>query len=287
MTSGRAGDPPFTRIGVVGLGLLGGSIALATREIWPSARLVACDRCADTTSTAVVDEVVSGLDDLASCDLVVLAVPLDQMAACLDAIGRSGTRAVVTDVGSTKRRVMAAAAAGGIQSFIGGHPMAGGERPGLAFARADLFRGKPWLLVPGSADAEASACLERFISGLGAIVRWMDAESHDRTVAYVSHLPQIVAAALMNAAEAGVGSAGQTAAGNAFGEMTRLASSPADMWARVLEENADFVREALEQFARELPSAAADGKPDEWAREALARSARARARWKGEDAGRS
>ncbi len=271
--------PPFKRVGIAGLGLIGGSVALATRRAWPSVSLTACVRRENPRVREVVDDVVGRVGDLASCDLIVMAMPIDRVPEYLVDLARSGTRALVTDVSSAKRRVMAAAVTAGLTSFIGGHPMAGGERPGLEFARADLFQSRPWLLVPGSGDVGSCAALERFVTGLGAVAQWMNAERHDRTVAYVSHLPQIVAAALMNAADAAVGAAGSTVAGNAFGEMTRLASSPSDMWTAVLAENADFVAEALATFLSELPVDASIASGD-WAHDALARSGEARAHWR-------
>jgi prephenate dehydrogenase len=278
--TGQSDDPPFRRIGIVGLGLIGGSIALAARQAWPTVRLVAAVRREHPQARQVVDEIVTDVAALAPCDLIVVAVPIDRVPECLLELSRSGTRAVVTDVSSTKRQVMAAATAAGLPSFVGGHPMAGGERPGLDCARGDLFRGRPWILVKATGTPAADAQLERFAIGLGAVVRWMDAETHDRTVAYVSHLPQIVAAALMNAADAALGTAGQAVAGNAFGEMTRLASSPPEMWTAVLGENRDYVREALARFIRELPADPAGVEPGDWVREALTQSGEARARWR-------
>jgi len=136
-------------------------------------------------------------------------------------IATSGTEALVTDVGSTKRRVMRAAQEAGLPSFVGGHPMAGGERPGWAEARADLFEDRPWLLVGGSAPSHLAERFEAFVHALGARPRWTAADAHDRTVAYVSHLPQLLAAALLNAADAATADDGPDIAGKAFAEMTR------------------------------------------------------------------
>jgi prephenate dehydrogenase len=268
---------PFARIGIVGVGLIGGSVALAVRHKLPAATIVGLDRGDRKDLQQVVDQIVERVQDLADADLIVVCVPLTEMARTLEEIARTNTRAIVTDVSSTKRGTMAAAAASGLRSFVGGHPMAGSERPGLDAARRDLFEGRPWLLVRGPADDAASARVEAFVESLGARPRWMDAEEHDRTVAYISHLPQIIAAALMNTAEIGAPLAGPETAGNAFGEMTRLASSPSAMWQRVLAENGDFVAEALDVFRQQLPLA-----PDtfgDWAAEALGRSGAARSRW--------
>jgi prephenate dehydrogenase len=277
-----ASPAPFPRVGVAGLGLIGGSVALAAKSVWPDVVVHGCDVAAhvdDARTRGVVSDGATDIAVLATCDLIVLAVPLGAMRDVLRALGQVRTNAIITDVGSTKRGVIATAKDVGLRQFVGGHPMAGGERPGLDQARADLFVDRPWLLVEGTANADARARVEAFARGLGARPSWMAADEHDRTVAYVSHLPQVVAAALMTAADDALGIGGKAAAGPAFAEMTRLASSPPDMWTSVLAENADFVAEALAQFARDLPSIA-DLQSGAWARDVLRRAGETRARWR-------
>lgn len=269
---------PFHQIGIAGLGLIGGSIALATRRILPNVSIVGFDPGEDPAIGAVVDERVDALEGLAAADLIVVCSPLAKVPEVLQALARTRTTALVTDVGSTKRMVMAAALHAGLQHFVGGHPMAGSEEAGLKAARSDLFAGRPWLLVRGAAGEAAERRLTQFVEHLGGIPRWMEAHDHDRTVAYVSHLPQLVAAALMTAADGAVSASGPDVAGKAFTEMTRLASSPAAMWETVLRENADFVREALDRFCAELPPAGAA--LGEWAKTALDQSGHARTRWR-------
>lgn len=271
---------PFERIGIIGTGLIGGSVALAARRAWPSVRITGTPSRSGVLPDGMLDRTEADTVALAAdSDLVIFGVPVTVMPDMMATLVRAGTTAVVTDVGSTKRGVMSAARDAGLRAFIGGHPMAGGERPGAAEARADLFVGKPWLLVEGTASAEESARLEAFVRELGAVPRWMPADVHDRTVAYVSHLPQVVAAALMNAAEHAVADTGPHVAGNAFAEMTRLASSPAGMWQGICAENADFVTEALRNFLAQLP--AGQGLVDgSWVADALPRSGAARDRWR-------
>jgi len=275
-----AEQAPFARIGIVGTGLIGGSVALATRRVWPDVQVIGTPSRSGPLPEGMVDRVTTDIAGIASdSDLIVLAMPVTAMPAVMRTIAASGSSAVVTDVGSTKRGVMTAARDAGLAAFVGGHPMAGGERPGAAEARADLFVGRPWLLVEGTASGEDGARLEAFARGLGAVTRWMPADLHDRTVAYVSHLPQIVASALMNAADAAVDATGPDVAGNAFAEMTRLASSPADMWQGICAENADFVAEALRTFLAQLPQGP-DLAAGTWVPDALSRSGSARERWR-------
>jgi prephenate dehydrogenase len=280
VTTEVSSDPPFSRVGIVGLGLIGGSIALAVRTAWPRVTLVGLDRSAEVSLSAhrgVVHDVTADFSGLADCDLIILATPLPSVVDCMPAIVATGTNAVVTDVGSTKRGIMAAAAAAGLTSFVGGHPMAGSERAGLGQARADIFEGRPWLLVEQAAGADAHQRMERFVNGLGGVPQWIAADVHDRTVAYISHLPQVIAVALMNAAADGVGENGLNAGGRAFSEMTRVASSPADMWEAIFARNDDFVAEALARFVAALPTEADLADPA-WVRDAFGRADRARTR---------
>jgi prephenate dehydrogenase len=275
-----AEQAPFARIGIVGTGLIGGSVALAARHAWPDVQVIGTPSRNGPLPAGMVDRVTADVASIANeSDLIVLAMPVTAMPDAMRTIAATGSPAVVTDVGSTKRGVMTAAREAGLRAFVGGHPMAGGERPGATEARADLFVGRPWLLVEGTASSADGARLEEFARALGAVTSWMPADLHDRTVAYVSHLPQIVASALMNAADAAVHTTGPNVAGNAFAEMTRLASSPADMWQGICAENADFVAEALRTFLAQLPQGP-DLAAGTWVPDALSRSGGARDRWR-------
>jgi len=278
-------SPRFDRVGIVGLGLIGGSIALRLRDAWPHTTIVGLDRpesAAEAERRGAIHERASSLEDLRAADLVVLAVPLSAMLDLVPQLTVLDSQAVVTDVASTKRQVVDAARAASLPAFVGGHPMAGTERSGIAHARADLFAGRPWLLVEGTGGATVGARVEAFVRGLDAVPQWIDAETHDRCVAYVSHLPQLVAVALMNATAEGVGLDGLRMAGPAFADMTRLASSPTALWQGIVPANADFIAEALGRFIRDLP-VGGDLVRDGWVREAFDRAGAARTRWRGED----
>ena len=244
----RSESPVFARIGIVGLGLIGGSIALRARELWPASLVIAVDN-KDVLEIAMrrhaIDVAADDLIVLAEADLVVLAAPVRQNIALLDEIGRHvGKPAIITDTGSTKREIVAAA--GRLPdrfTFIGGHPLGGAARGGLEHARPDLFSGRPWLLTvdaaatgrpagengPASKADEAVVQLSQFVRALGSEPLTLTAEAHDRLMAFLSHLPQLAASALMQVVGEAVGADGLALAGRGLADTTRLASSPPDI----------------------------------------------------------
>jgi prephenate dehydrogenase len=252
---GRAaqGQPPiFARIGIVGLGLIGGSIALAARDIWPAALVIAVDN-KDVLETAMrlhaIDVASDDLIVLAEADLVILAAPVRQNLALLDELDENvRLPAVITDVGSTKRDIVEAAKRLPPRfTFVGGHPLGGAAVSGLEHARPDLFKGRPWLFTPtGDRAGDALDKLLSFARGLGAVPRVIDVAVHDRLLAYLSHLPQLAASALMVIVGDAVGDDGLALAGRGLSDTTRLAASPAEIWKDIAATNADEIGRALD-----------------------------------------
>jgi prephenate dehydrogenase len=257
-------EPPFHRIAIVGLGLIGGSIALAVRERWSSTLITAVDRpsvLAHASSSGAIDRAANSVAEIGPVDLVILAAPvrqnvelLPQVMACLS------EGAVVTDVGGTKRDIARAAAAlPAATAFIGGHPIGGAERGGFGFARPDLFRGRPWIFTPGTSSPTAPLDrLYELVRGIGARPATMDAETHDRVMAYVSHLPQLTASALMDVVGSAASNDGLRFAGRGLTDSTRLASSPASVWRDICAANADDIGPALDALIARLTELRAD-----------------------------
>ena len=241
-------EPPFESIAVVGLGLIGGSIALGVRERWPESRVFGVDSESVIAHALGAGAIERGFDSIAALpdtSLIVLAAPVRQNIELLREIKRA---AIATDVSGTKREIVSAARAvsRGV-TFVGGHPLGGGERGGFAFARPDLFAGRPWIFTPDGEDSgNAVERLSRFVTGLGARPSILSAEEHDRLMAYVSHLPQLAASALMEAVGAASGIDGLRMAGRGLVDTTRLASSPADVWRDICLTNADALGDALD-----------------------------------------
>jgi prephenate dehydrogenase len=286
-------------IGFIGFGLIGGSIARAVRAGETSSRwtMSAWSPSGEGPRGAVADGVVDRMagspeEALTDSDLIVLAGPATACVAMLgDLAGRWRTvlppRAVITDVASTKAVLLDRADAAALR-YVGGHPMAGLEANGYAAARPDLFVDRPWVIVPGRvaepADVERVAALARACRA--RVVR-MDAATHDRAVAGVSHLPLLLAAALVEAV------AGPTAdathddwrvasglAASGWRDMTRLAHGDPGMGAAIAATNATELAARLRDVQAVLDAWLAEldrpGGPDEAAMRDRLRAARGR-----------
>lgn len=241
---------------VAGLGLIGGSIARGlTRGGW---RVVGVDRAGPLQAALSARVIAQGFVSLAvaarDAQVVFLAAPPAANLRLLRELAAMDARPpVVTDVGSVKGPIAAAARRLGLFGFVGGHPMAGSEDSGFAASSADLFRGRPWILVPERAAEAPARVVATLARALGARLARMSAAEHDRTVAFLSHVPQIVSWALLEAAlRDGVASAHLDVAGPGFADMTRLARSPRALWRDILAANEAEVVRALRAFLASL-----------------------------------
>jgi prephenate dehydrogenase len=242
-------------VAVIGLGLVGGSLARAlTRAGY---RVIGVDRAAVARralrmgavarAAATVERAVS------AAGVVVLAATPSANLRLLRRVARAAPGVLVTDVGSVKGPIVRAAAVLRLRRFIGGHPMAGSERSGLAASDPRLFRGRRWVLTPSRASRRDLALLRRLVRDVGARPVSMTAEEHDRAVAFLSHVPQLVAWALRDAARRDrVARRRLGIAGPGFRDMTRLSRSPSRLWREILDENRREIRAALAALSREL-----------------------------------
>lgn len=254
-----APEPPvFERVAVVGLGLIGGSVALAARQTWPAGLVIGVDDKPVLERAMLRHAIDVAADDpvvLAEADLVVLAAPVRANLALLaDLEEHVRGAAVVTDVGSTKRDVVAAARALPSRlTFVGGHPLGGAPRSGIDHARPDLFRDRPWLFTPpDDRRGDALERLRRFVAGFGAVPHVLAPDAHDRLLAFLSHVPQLAASALMRVVGDAIGEDGLALSGRGLADTTRLASSPADIWRDICATNADEIGAALDALIAEL-----------------------------------
>jgi prephenate dehydrogenase len=237
--------------------LIGGSIALAARQLWPRALVIAVDN-KDVLEQAMVRHAIDVAADepyvISEADVVILAAPVRQNVELIAQLDEyvEGT-AVITDVGSTKRAIIEAAR--GLPqrfTFVGGHPLGGAARAGFEFARPDLFKGRPWIFTPHTeTSGDALERLFAFVSAMGATPRTMGATEHDRLLAFLSHLPQLTASALMSVVGP-VSGEGLAMAGRGLVDTTRLASSAPTIWQDIAATNADNIRPALDALIARL-----------------------------------
>ncbi len=248
---------------VVGLGLIGGSAALALRRSGRFAAVLGIDVEEEAVETARSIEAVDrarsdpgSLSLIAEADVVLLSVPVDRIPEWIERHG--GTlepRTVLLDTGSTKRDVVAAmdGLPDGVEA-VGGHPLAGSERGGAENARADLFRGATWALAAtGRTGPRSRSVAEAVVDAVGARAVWVDAAAHDRAVAATSHLPYLASAALAaHVAESDGTDAERLLRGPGLRDTTRLAGTPARMMAGVLATNWPEAREELSAYEGRL-----------------------------------
>ncbi len=259
-------SPSERRAHVIGLGLIGSSVALALKSAgW---RVTGFDQDSDVLSTALRASVVETSFEHDDNDLVVIATPAGTVATIANAYLRAHDRPslLVTDVAGVKSTIVRAISD---PRFLGGHPMAGSELRGLAGARSDLFQGCTWVLTPtASTTTEAYGRLHGLLREVGANVVAVEASVHDRLVAVASHVPHLLAGALMNEASRVAEQDAvllQLAAGG-FRDMTRVAAGDPSIWPDILFENRDAVVQslaALEQRVAALRDVVARGQREE------------------------
>ena len=247
----------FERVAVLGLGLLGGSVALATQRAGVAAQVVGATRNPEVLKEAlnrgVIDEACSFEGAVRGADLVVLAPTLAAMASVVQRVAQCLREdAIVSDVGSVKG-VLAEALPKALPSgvrYVGAHPMAGSHEVGLAHARADLFDGAP-CVVMNDADPAAADRICEFWRALGALVVRRDPAAHDEDVAWMSHLPHVLAWAFAEALR-GAPERSREVAGSGFRDFTRIARSSPQLWGDILSANQKAIGGPLREVAKAL-----------------------------------
>lgn len=247
---------------VAGVGLIGGSFALALRRIGYSGRILGVsspETLEVATRLGVIDDGCGLETALPQSDLVYMAQPVERIIDQLDNVRKLvPEHALVTDAGSTKSAIIERARTlfQDGPHFVGGHPMAGKEGRGVRVAEAELFQGAIYALVPTGESLPESPVVDEFcgwLDAMGCRRRVMQASQHDRVVAWTSHLPQLVSTALA----AAIGTQLQDGreleiAGDGLRDMTRLAASPHAVWSGILKTNPGPIDEALAAVVQEL-----------------------------------
>ncbi len=249
--------PDFQRVAVLGLGLLGGSVALAVRGRGVAACVSGAGRRREVADRALaqgaIDEAGSYEEAVSGAELVVLATPVFAMSEMVSKIAPAlAEGAIVTDVGSVKGALVETLPGllpRGVH-YVGSHPMAGSHQRGIEHARADLFEGAP-CVVTTSSDARAQQRVCDFWSALGAVVLIRDPAVHDEEVAWMSHVPHVLAFAFARALERAPAGAHQVA-GTGFRDFTRIAQSDPELWGGILTANRKAIAAPLQSVAEAL-----------------------------------
>ena len=249
-------------IGFIGLGLIGGSIAKTIRKFHPDYRLIAFDKDRSALAEAVSLNVINGICDiedeqLYNCDYLFLCAPVEFNVEYMEKIKASlGENCILTDVGSVKNVIHEKVTELGLEGrFIGGHPMAGSERSGFSNSSDNLLENAYYIITPGGeVPLDRLTDFTELISSLGAIPMVLTSEEHDFITAGVSHLPHIIASALVNLVSMLDSDQEymKTIAAGGFRDITRIASSSPIMWEQICVENNKNISNVLDDYIRLL-----------------------------------
>lgn len=250
------------KIGFIGLGLIGGSIARAVRHFYPDAEIIACSRTRASVEQAVRDGIVSRIpdginEDFSDCDYIFLCAPVTSNAAYLKQLKPLiGPSCIVTDVGSTKSDIHAQVTKLGMEAnFIGGHPMAGSEKTGYANSKRILIENAYYVITPAAqVPPDAVERYRNFVESLKALPLVLDYRTHDYVTAGVSHLPHIIASSLVNLVRDSDTKDGimKLIAAGGFKDITRIASSSPEMWEQICMTNRENISSILRDYIESL-----------------------------------
>ncbi len=259
MTNGAHFPGHFGTVAIVGVGLIGGSLGMALKSRRLAQTVIGVERRPERLDTAhalgAIDSGTTRLEEAArDADIVVLCTTVGHILESLpETLAAVKPGAIVTDVGSTKAAIVQAAA--GAKSFIGGHPMAGSEQTGVEAATPLLFEEATWAITPAeTTDPAAISLLERFAQSVGATTLLLSPDAHDAMLAITSHLPHVLASALMRRAfqTQQVYPQTQFLTAGSFNDGTRVAASSPEIWRDVCLSNRDALLHALQAFRGEL-----------------------------------
>lgn len=259
-------DTILNKLVIIGVGLIGGSFALALRKAGRVKHIVGLGRSRENLQRAlelgILDEITEDYPlALKNADLVLLAMPVGQTAKILEKIApHLESKTIITDAGSTKQNVIAAARSylpEHLKNFVPGHPIAGAEQSGANAANADLFRDKNLILTPlDETNTKALDCVKELWKSCGARISQIKAHQHDEILAALSHLPHLLASTLMNhILSSSTGDSPDDLlcfAGSGFRDFTRIAGSSPEMWRDICLANRELLLKQIDAYQNEL-----------------------------------
>jgi len=259
-----------TQIGIIGLGLMGGSLALALKRTPAPYRFIGLDHnqqhCAQALELGLVDEIVDSLEALSHCDIIILTIPVDGIIAVAQQIEPKHPHCTIIDFGSTKAKISESIPAHKRHHFVTAHPMTGTEKFGPTAALPDLYENKVVVLcdMEKSGEIQQKTAKKLFIE-IGMKLVFMDAKAHDRHAAFISHMPHALSYALANAVMRQEDPESIVAlAGGGFRDMSRIAKSSPRMWEDIFRQNKENLIEAIEAFEAELQQCKEMVQKEQW-----------------------
>jgi prephenate dehydrogenase len=246
------------RVGIVGLGLMGGSLSLALQQTQTAYRFIGLDHntshCEEALKLGLVDEITTDMDIISQCDIVFLTIPVDGIIAVAQQLTPADPNCTIIDLGSTKAKISTSIPPQTRHFFVTAHPMTGTEKFGPSAALPNLYREKVVVLC----DLEKSGKYQQEVAktlflDIGMKLAFMGAQEHDRHAAFISHMPHALSYALANAVMRQEDPESIVAlAGGGFKDMSRIAKSSPNMWEDIFRQNQENLLEAIEAFQKEL-----------------------------------
>lgn len=258
------------KVGIVGLGLMGGSLSLALQKHSKNYYFIGLDHnemhCQEALQLGLVNEIATSLETLKSCDIIFLSIPVDGIIAVSKELSPLPEKCTVIDLGSTKEKISLSIPSDIRENFVAAHPMTGTEKFGPTAALEELYTNKVVVLC----DLEKSGAYQQklakqLFSDIGMKIVCMGAKEHDRHAAFISHMPHAVSYSLANSVMAQEDSKSIIAlAGGGFRDMSRIAKSSPNMWEDIFRQNKSNVLEAIHSFQSELKKCQKMVENEEW-----------------------
>jgi prephenate dehydrogenase len=259
-----------TEIGIIGLGLMGGSLSLALKKTPTPYRFIGLDHnkqhCEEALELGLVDEVVDSLDAISQCDIIFLTIPVDGIIAVAQQLIPQKPHCTVIDLGSTKAKISESIPHETRHFFVTAHPMTGTEKFGPTAALPDLYEDKVVVLCDLEKSGEVQReTAEKIFREIGMKLVFMGAKEHDRHAAFISHMPHALSYALANAVMRQEDPESIVAlAGGGFRDMSRIAKSSPSMWEDIFRQNKTNLLEAITCFQKELKQCQKMVEEEEW-----------------------
>jgi len=258
------------KVGIIGLGLMGGSFALALKEQYNEVEIVGYDHndqhCLEALQLGLADKISDDLEDFYALDLVILAIPVNAIIQLLQEFDTVAEHTTIIDFGGTKKPIVEAVPSRLRRNFVAGHPMTGTEYSGPQAALPGLYRGKVMVFCDIEESGEHQRKVAKTIfSDLGMKLFYMEAGEHDRHAAFISHMPHALSYSLANAVMKQENPRAIIAlAGGGFRDMSRIAKSSPNMWIDIFRQNKENIIQAIECFKGELEHCEKLVENEEW-----------------------